>query len=161
MTINTRMPVNRAGHTAVSTGSEALVCGGFNFKNDKPVLVGNGKDLECWWFTPLPYPRFDPLLLESGSPIPSARWGHTMSDDPKRGPVLLFGGSANAQVFNDCWFLNLSGATSLCMTTLTLQIAVSLQRSTHFVSETSYSLSVPFSESSIRLFAALLPFTVF
>ena len=111
VTINSRMPVNRAGHTAVSTGSEALVCGGFNFKGDKPVLVGNGKDLECWWFTPLPYPRFDPLLLESGSPIPSARWGHTMSDDPKRGHVLLFGGTANAQVFNDCWVLMLSGAT--------------------------------------------------
>ncbi len=112
VTINSRMPVNRAGHTAVSTGSEALVCGGLKTNGgDKPVLVGNGKDLECWWFTPLPYPRFDPLLLESGSPIPSARWGHTMSDDPKRGHVLLFGGSANAQVLNDCWVLMLSGAT--------------------------------------------------
>jgi hypothetical protein len=112
VTINSRMPLNRAGHTVVSTGSEALVCGGLKTNGgDKPVLVGNGKDLECWWFTPLPYPRFDPLLLESGSPIPSARWGHTMSDDPKRGHVLLFGGSANAQVFNDCWVLMLSGAT--------------------------------------------------
>jgi hypothetical protein len=34
-----------------------------------------------------------------------------MSDDPKVGNVLLFGGSANAQVFNDCWVLMLSGAT--------------------------------------------------
>ena len=108
LTINTRMPVNRAGHTAVSTGSEALVCGGYD---SNTVFVGNGKNLECWWFTPLPYPRFDPLTLKSGSPIPSARWGHTMSDDPKLGNVLLFGGSANAQVFNDCWVLMLTGAT--------------------------------------------------
>jgi hypothetical protein len=34
-----------------------------------------------------------------------------MSDDPKLGNVLLFGGSANAEVFNDCWVLMLSGAT--------------------------------------------------
>ena len=116
MTINSRMPVNRAGHTAVSTGSEALVCGGLKTNGgDKAVLVGDGKDLECWWFTPLPYPRFDPLnvsfTLESGTLIPSARWGHTMSYDPKLRNVLLFGGSANATLFNDCWALMLSGVT--------------------------------------------------
>ena len=106
LTINTRMPMNRAGHTAVSTGSEALVCSGYD---SNTVFVG--KNLECWWFTPLPYPRFDPLSLTSGTPIPSARWGHTMSDDPKLGNVLLFGGSANATIFNDCWALMLSGGT--------------------------------------------------
>ena len=112
VTINTRMPVNRAGHTAVSTGSEALVCGGYYLdKSNQTVFVGNGKVLECWWFTPLPYPRFDRLKLGSGNPIPSARWGHTMSVDEELGNVLLFGGSTNAEVFNDCWVLLLSGAT--------------------------------------------------
>jgi hypothetical protein len=115
VTINSRMPVNRAGHTVVSTGSEALVCGGYYLDGENTVFVGSGKDLECWWFTPLPYPRFDPLnvsfTLESGTPIPSARWGHTMSYDSKLRNVLLFGGSANATIFNDCWALMLSGGT--------------------------------------------------
>ncbi len=59
LTIDTRMPVNRAGHTDVSAGSETLVCGGYD---SKTAFVGNGKNLECWWFTPLPYPGFDTYI---------------------------------------------------------------------------------------------------
>ena len=104
VTINTQLPANRAGHSAISTGSEALLCGGYT--TNQMSWPGNGNDMECWWFTPAPYPRFDFLKLKSGSPVPTVRWGHAMAEDPKLGHALLFGGiSKGSTVLNDCWVL--------------------------------------------------------
>jgi len=110
VTINAQMPVNRAGHTAVSTGSEALICGGFTKKQTtSTVWAGNGNDIECWWFSPVPYPRFDPVKLKSGSLVPATRWGHAIAQDPLLGHVLLFGGMSRGNTaLNDCWFLQLT-----------------------------------------------------
>lgn len=67
--INKDLPANRAGHTAVSTGNQSLVCGGYNHTaekvNNMQTLTNvlstsdNGVGMECWWLTPTPYPRFE------------------------------------------------------------------------------------------------------
>ena len=105
---NTELPTNRAGHTAVSTGSQALVCGGYSAKTASGTqFVGNGKGLECWWFTPTPHPRFDKLKSKAATQ-PPVRWGHSAAVDPKLGHVLVFGGmTAGHQALDDCWFLQL------------------------------------------------------
>ena len=108
--INAQMPANRAGHAVVSTGSRALTCGGYTQKSGTgTIFVGNGDDIECWWFTPVPYPRFDVLQLQSKNPTPAARWGHILVQDKEKGHVILFGGmTKDGVVLNDCWILNLS-----------------------------------------------------
>ena len=50
------------------------MCGGYYSKNPtQTVFAGNGIDLECWWFTPVPFFRFDPLKVTPASPKPVAR----------------------------------------------------------------------------------------
>jgi len=124
VTINDKMPANRAGHTAVSTGSEALVCGGYVHKTpEETKFVGAGNDIECWWFTPIPNPRFDPFKWKPGGQVnPEARWGHAMAQHPLTGALVMFGGMKKtvaaedafaSPALQDCWFLNLSMPVNL------------------------------------------------
>jgi len=119
VTINARMPANRAGHTAVSTGSQALVCGGYTLKTPaRTTFAGAGNDIECWWFTPTPQPRFDPFKWQPGTyHKPETRWGHAMAQHSVTGALVMFGGMRNttasvdplaSPVLQDCWFLELS-----------------------------------------------------
>jgi len=108
--INKELPKNRAGHTAVSTGLQAIICGGYASKNpSNTIFVGDGQTLECWWFTPTPHARFDKLKLKSSSKKPEARWAHAAAQDPQLGHMLIFGGmSRGTTALQDCWFLQLS-----------------------------------------------------
>jgi hypothetical protein len=119
VTINARMPANRAGHTAVATGSQALVCGGYTLKTPaRTTFAGDGNDIECWWFTPTPQPRFDLFKWQPGTHHkPETRWGHAMAQHSVTGALILFGGMRNTSasadplaspVLQDCWFLDLS-----------------------------------------------------
>ena len=93
----------------VSTGSQALICGGYTSKTSSATaFAGDGKTLECWFFTPTPHARFDELNLKSGSAKPQARWGHASAQDPNLGHVLVFGGMTEGNTaLDDCWFLHL------------------------------------------------------
>jgi hypothetical protein len=52
----------------------ALISGGYTANNPSgTIYAGNGKDLDSWWFTPAPYPKFDKLKLKAGRLVPSAR----------------------------------------------------------------------------------------
>ena len=104
------MPTNRGGHSAVSTGAEALICGGYTFKNQSLTSFAGNVGIECWWFTPVPHARFDRLLETVASPKPPVRWGHSVAEDPATGHMLVFGGrsaSESAPALNDCWILQL------------------------------------------------------
>ncbi len=82
-------PPNRAGPEArasaaiVNTGSTGLMCGGYTVEagtgEERTALnpigrADNSSQLDCWWLTPLPSPRWDPLLLDPDSPIPEPRY---------------------------------------------------------------------------------------
>ena len=80
-------------------------------QSDLTVFAGNGNDLECWWFTPLPHARFDRLKLAVGTASPPARWGHNMVLDPLAGNVIMFAGvTRKSLALNDCWFLRVPGS---------------------------------------------------
>jgi N-acetylneuraminic acid mutarotase len=40
VTINTEVPKSRAGHSAVSTGEQSLMCGGYQTQNPSTVFAG-------------------------------------------------------------------------------------------------------------------------
>ena len=113
-TINTQMPANRAGHSAVSTGSESILCGGYTSKTSTSVTFsGNGNDIDCWWFVPLPFAHFSPLKIKSGSAKPAARFAHASAEDEHTGHMLVFGGMTKGnKALDDCWYLLLSESVS-------------------------------------------------
>jgi hypothetical protein len=89
------------------------MCGGWGLNNSKMIFLrGREMSMECWWFTPVPVPRWDPFIesMPEGStesPIPRAR--HVISFDVISTRVLLFGGvDKDMNKLNDCWYLDLS-----------------------------------------------------
>jgi hypothetical protein len=98
-------PTKRAEHAMVSCGSIALMCGGFTVG---PTFLqdGNGQ-LDCWWLSPLPAPRWSPAIFQPyGSAGPSPRHGHSLVFDPDSHTVLLFGGrDASFTALSDCWWI--------------------------------------------------------
>jgi hypothetical protein len=68
--------------------------------------------LECWWLTPVPRTRWDPVVVsaaEGSSPV--SRSGHSLVYDGELSRIVLFGGIDWAgNMLNDCWWLNASGS---------------------------------------------------
>jgi hypothetical protein len=101
-----KSPAARAGHALVSSGSRGLMCGG---------VVANASQandiLECWWLSPVPRIRWDPLPLVTQD-APCARSSHSLVFDSDLGNILLFGGlDAEGRLLDDCWWLSVPRST--------------------------------------------------
>ncbi len=118
LSINAVMPHPRAGHAMASLGPSALMCGGYNSTGSGATnLMQHANSVDCFWFTPVPEPRWDRLKVEAGSPGPEPRMYASMVFDGDEGlldgemlySVILFGGlGKNSKRLGDCWFLNVT-----------------------------------------------------
>jgi hypothetical protein len=116
--INSVIPTPRAGHAMASIGPSALMCGGHKASADGTIaLSGNRSKIECFWFTPLPEPRWDPVQLKEGTISPSPRTHASMvfdGDESLRNgtsffSAILFGGQdASGERYGDCWFMEVT-----------------------------------------------------
>ena len=118
LNINTQMPDIRAGLEMVGVGATSIMCGGYKINSAGHWLWSKDASgsCDCWWFTPLPEPRWDALKLVSGSAMPAPRHSGLMvvgldKQPPNYPRLLIIGGQGEGEsVLGDCWFLETSSS---------------------------------------------------
>jgi hypothetical protein len=112
----TGLPTERAEHAMTSCGGAALMCGGFtsNVSGGIALLQDANGLIDCWWLTPIPVATWTTSLIQPyQSTGPAPRHGHSLTFDPDKQAVLLFGGcDAASSILDDCWWLNTTQAST-------------------------------------------------